>query len=107
MLFVPNIIWSKYQPVDYDFKDENLILLILERIGQVLVVVFALFCGNDFSAVLWIAAILMIVYELYWIRYFRTSRTMKDMYENFGIIPLPGATLPVVAFWESLQKTCF
>ena len=53
MLFVPNIIWSKYQPIDYDSKDENAILLILERIGQVLVVVFALFCGNDFSAVLW------------------------------------------------------
>ena len=99
MLFVPNIIWSKYQPIDYDSKDENAILLILERIGQVLVVVFALFCGNDFSAVLWIAVFLMIVYEIYWIRYFRSGRTMKDMYGNFGIIPLPGATLPVVAFF--------
>lgn len=99
MLFIPNIIWSKYQPTGYDFKDENRILLILERIGQVLTVVFSLFCGNEFSVVLWIAVVLMVLYEIYWIRYFTSSRTMKDMYGNFGVIPLPGATLPVVAFF--------
>ena len=99
MLFVPNIIWSKYQPIGYDFKNENRVLLILERIGQVLVVVFSLFCGNDFSPVLWIAVILMVLYEIYWIRYFKSGRTLKDMYGNFGFIPLPGASLPVVAFF--------
>ena len=99
MLFIPNIIWSKYQPTGYDFKNENRILLILERIGQVLMVVFSLFCGNEFSVILWIAVVLMILYEIYWVRYFRSSRTMEDMYGNLGFIPLPGATLPVVAFF--------
>ena len=99
MLFVPNIIWSKYQPIDYSSRTENRILVIFERIGQVLVVVFSLFCGNDFSWLLWIAVILMVLYEIYWVRYFKSSRTLKDMYGNFGFIPLPGATLPVVAFF--------
>ena len=99
MLFVPNIIWNYYKPIDYSTINENNVLLILERIGQVLVVVFSLFCGNDFSVILWIAVILMILYEIYWLRYFRSARTMNDMYGNFGFIPLPGATLPVVAFF--------
>ncbi|WP_406535045.1 hypothetical protein [Methanobrevibacter sp.] len=99
MLFVPNIIWSKYQPIDYSSRTENRILVIFERIGQVLVVVFSLFCGNDFSWLLWIAVILMVLYEIYWVRYFKSGRTLKDMYGNFGFIPLPGATLPVVAFF--------
>ncbi len=99
MLFVPNIIWSKYQPIDYSSRTENKILVVLERIGQVLVVVFSLFCGNDFSWLLWIAIILIVLYEIYWVRYFKSRRTLKDMYGNFGFIPLPGATLPVVAFF--------
>ena len=38
MLFVPNIIWSRYKPVDYDeAEEENPVLLALERIGEVAV----------------------------------------------------------------------
>lgn len=99
MLFVPNMIWSKYQPFGYSSQNENRTLLILERIGEVLVVVFSLFCGNDFSWGLWISVMLMVLYEIYWLRYFKSSRTLNDMYGNFGFIPLPGATLPVVAFF--------
>lgn len=40
----------------------------------------------------------MIFYELYWIRYFKSPRNMKDMYCDFYGIPLAGATLPVIAF---------
>ncbi len=102
MLFVPNILWSKCPPNDYEkySKNENPILLALERIGEVLVTVFSLFCGVDFSfnVVLVMAFILMVVYELYWIRYFRSPKTMHDMYGRFLFIPLPGAALPVLAF---------
>lgn len=37
MLFVPNIIWGKHQPPGYAeiSKNENRILLALERIGEV------------------------------------------------------------------------
>ena len=102
MLFVPNIMWSKYPPEDYEkySKNENKILLALERIGEVLVTVFSLFCGVNFSfnVVLAIAFLSMIVYELYWIRYFKSPKTMNDMYGRFLFIPLPGATLPVLSF---------
>lgn len=103
MLYVPNIIWTKFQPIDYEkySKNENKILLALERIGEVLVTIFALFCGAKFSLSLLLAIsfILMIVYELYWFKYFKSNHAMKDMYADFLKIPLPGATLPVLAFF--------
>lgn len=102
MLFVPNMIWSKHLPEDYEYysKNENKLLLTLERIGEVLVSVLALFCGVKFSfdIILIISVLLMILYELYWVRYFKSQRTMRDMYCDFHLIPLPGATLPVMAF---------
>ena len=102
MLFVPNILWSKCPPKDYEkySNNENKILWALERIGEVLVTVFSLFCAVSFSfnVVLAIAFLSMIVYELYWIRYFKSPKTMNEMYGSFLSIPLPGATLPVLAF---------
>ncbi|WP_407376225.1 hypothetical protein [Methanobrevibacter sp.] len=102
MLFVPNIAWSRNLPKDYEkfSKNENRILLVLERIGQVLVTVFSLFSGAVFSLniLFLVSLLLMIVYELYWLRYMRGSKTMERMYANFLMIPLPGATLPVCAF---------
>ena len=44
-----------------------------------------------------IAFILMILYEGFWIRYFRSPHTMKDMYASFAGVPLAGAVLPVLA----------
>lgn len=35
MLIIPNLIWTKNQPQDYDSKSENKVLLIFERVGQV------------------------------------------------------------------------
>ena len=104
MLFVPNIIWAKNKPEDYDAysKDENRTLSIIERIGEVLVVCSVIF-ADDISLTPWILLLIldfifMILYELYWIRYFRSSKTMKDMYSSFLGIPVAGATLPVLAF---------
>ena len=39
MLFMPNSIWTKYKPRDYEqyAQKENKVLQILEKIGQVLV----------------------------------------------------------------------
>ena len=101
MLFAPNIVWAKNKPKDYDkyLKNENRILSILEKIGQVLVVCFSLFF-IDINSPIWVilAFVLMILYEIYWIRYFRSPKTMADMYTGFLGIPLAGATLPVFAF---------
>lgn len=107
MLFVPNIIWAKNKPKDYEkyVKNENRVLLVFERTGEALVtcvsLIFSDFNVNGIAPwSLWQAAafLLMILYEIYWIRYFKSSKTMKDFYGSLLGIPVPGATLPVAAF---------
>lgn len=106
MLFIPNGIWVKNQPENYDkySRKENRLLLILERIGEVLVTGLVLIFSdcNVRPRSLWIgwlilAFILMVLYECYWIRYFKSSKTMKDMYSSFAGFPVAGASLPVIA----------
>lgn len=107
MLMIPNIVWSKNKPKDYDeyVKNENKVLLIFEKIGEILVtcvsLIFSDFNINKISirsVILLIAFILMILYEIYWVRYFKSNKTMKDMYSSLLGIPVAGATLPVIAF---------
>lgn len=106
MLIVPNLLWSRNQPKDYEkyVNNENKILLLFERIGEVLVtcllLVFSDFNIQGFSA--WLscliaAFVLMIMYEVYWVRYFKSQKTMKDFYSSLMGIPVAGATLPVIA----------
>ena len=40
----------------------------------------------------------MILYEVFWTRYFRSEKTMKEFYSSILAIPVAGATLPVLAF---------
>ena len=44
MLFIPNLFWTRNKPKNYDkyASDENKILLIFERVGEVLVTCLAL-----------------------------------------------------------------
>ena len=106
MLIVPNLIWTKYQPKEYDFKDENKVLLVFERVGQVGItcttLVFSDFHIHGWSVwSFWLIAafVLMILYECWWIRYFKSNRTWKDFYSSFYGLPVAGAILPVVAFF--------
>lgn len=105
MLMIPNLIWSKHQPEGYDSSGENKVLLFFERIGQVCVTFFALcFKDTNINTIslrsLWLlgAFLLMVMYECWWFRYFRSSRKLKDFYSSFLGVPLAGATLPVAAF---------
>ena len=107
MLMVPNIIWTKNQPLNYEkyVVKENKYLLLLERIGEVLVscivLIFSDFNIKPWSAWEWWlvgAFFLMILYEIYWVRYFLSKKTMKDFYSSILGIPVAGATLPVLAF---------
>lgn len=107
MLIIPNLIWTKNMPADYDkyVKNENKVLVILERVGEVLVsCVSLIFSDFNINGItywsLWLpgAALLMILYEIYWIRYFKSEKTMKDFYRDLFGIPVAGATLPVIAF---------
>ena len=115
MLFVPNIMWArKGKPIGYDesAKKENKVLLMFERIGQVIVstslVIFPALNPKvmvlvdglyfEWKIIIWMMALaLMILYECYWIKYFKSSKTMKDYYSSFLGFPLAGATLPVMA----------
>ncbi len=108
MLMIPNIIWSKNKPKDYDIyvKNENKVLLLFERFGEILVTCLSLIFSNfninqisNWSIILLIAFIMMILYEIYWIRYFKSDKTMTDMYSSLLGIPVAGATLPVIAFF--------
>lgn len=106
MLTIPNLIWTKHRPAEYTDRNENKVLLIFERAGQVCVTSTALMF-SDFNIHGWsvwnfwliAAAAIMILYECWWIRYFKSEKTLKDFYSRFYGIPVAGATLPVVAFF--------
>ena len=105
MLFIPNIVWAKNKPENYDSfsKNENKILLAFERTGEVLACSIVFFSGcNVRIRSLWLGwliltLILMVLYECYWIRYFKSEKKMADMYSSFAGFPVAGASLPVVA----------
>ena len=40
----------------------------------------------------------MALYEVWWVRYFRSPKTQQDFYSGLLGIPVAGATLPVLAF---------
>lgn len=96
MLMIPNLIWTKYQPEGYEVQGENKVLLVFERAGQVLVTCTALIF-SDLNLHKWsvwplwfiAAGIFMCLYEVWWIRYFKSRRTLPvtaffllGVYEN-------------------------
>ncbi len=113
-LMIPNLIWSKYKPKNYEVyaARESKVLLVFERIGEVLVTIILL-CFKDFNPFIvmtnegpiipprtyWLGVVIymFIIYEGYWITYFRSKHEMKDMYTSFFGVPLAGAIPPVVA----------
>ena len=108
MLYVPNLLWTKRQPENYALyaEHESRVLLVFERVGEGSVTVAAV-VFSDFNPrfplsfwSFWLLASLlcMLLYEVFWIRYFRSPRTMLDFYCGLCGIPLAGATLPVLAF---------
>ena len=113
MLFVPNIKWAKNKPKGYEqfAAKENKILLAFERTGEILcsaiVLVFSDFNISGWSLHGWrwwncwliLSFFLMLLYELYWRRYFKSPKTMHDQYSSFCGFPVAGATLPVLAFF--------
>lgn len=107
MLFVPNLLWTKNKPDGYDAyaEKESKVLLLFERAGEMLVCVLALIFSDfnirktDWCIWLILSFVLMLFYEAYWLRYFKSNRQMQDFYSSFVGIPVAGATLPVCAFF--------
>lgn len=106
MLIIPNLIWTKKQPQGYSAKNENKFFAVLERGGEMLTTCCALLF-SDFNLrewskwSLWLAAAfaLMAMYEIWWVRYFKSERKLADFYSSFLGVPVAGATLPVIAFF--------
>ncbi|MCI8770056.1 MAG: hypothetical protein HFH73_02740 [Lachnospiraceae bacterium] len=106
LLFIPNIIWTRKKPQGYTQENENIVFLIFERVGEV----FATICMlifDDFNLRGWsnwtwwliVAFVLMVMYELWWIRYFQGGQELSDFYSGFIGIPVAGATLPVISIF--------
>lgn len=105
LLMAPNLLWTRHKPEGYDPSGENRVLLAFERIGEVLCTASVLLFSdtNPHGAeprLAWLiaSALLMALYECYWLRYFRSGHTMADFYRPFLGVPAPGAALPVAAF---------
>lgn len=106
LLLVPNLIWTKNMPQGYTASGERKLLQIFERVGEAAASCCALLF-SDFNLRPWtarswwlVAALAcMALYELWWIRYFRSARRLEDFYSGILGVPLAGATLPVAAFF--------
>ena len=85
MLMIPNLIWTKMRPQGYSAEKENRVLALLERVGEVLTTCCALIF-SDFNLrewsnwSWWLAAAfaMMVMYEIWWVRYFLSRRTLAD-----------------------------
>lgn len=106
LLFIPNIIWAREKPQGYTSENENKLFLIFERTGQVLTTICVLVFDNYnlHSCSYWtwwliVAFGLIVMYQFWWIRYFRNGQKMSDFYSSFLGVPLAGATLPVISFF--------
>lgn len=105
LLIVPNILWSRSRPADYESENENGILMVLERIGEFGCIVCALMF-SDFNCVpftawgVWLIAAFAVMglYEFCWWRYFKSRKRARDMYRSFYMVPVPLAVFPAVAF---------
>ena len=119
MLTVPNIIWAKNKPKDYEkyVVNESKVLGTFERIGEVLVTTIVLIFA-DFNLRPWtwwclwlvVSFVLMVLYEIYWVRYFKSEKTMHDQYRQFLCFPVAGASLPAsarAAFLRSMNAAIF
>lgn len=120
LLLVPNLLWARHQPAGYTSENEAKIFVLLERAGEISVSITAVLsvsCNPEAGKQTWllVASLLcMLLYECYWIRYFRRP-CLQTFYNPLLHIPLPGALLPILAFfllgcygqaWLMLLATC-
>ena len=115
MLYIPNILWGlRKKPEGYEeaAQRENRTLLLFERAGEAFVTVCVLVFPSINPSVrfgpeglsvppamlFWVLAlVLMLLYEGFWIRYFRSEGKLTDFYASYAGFPLAGAVLPVLA----------
>ena len=89
-LLAPNLLWTRYKPRDYDPSGESRLLLAMERTGQIWVTCAALICrspafGPRTARSWWLvgAAVLMLLYEFWWFRYFAAGEQWRISRSGF------------------------
>ena len=104
-VFLPNLLLLPFPP-----RGERpvappapLVFRILERVGQAACVAVPLFSAAAFDAAridVWFVLMLICIagYELLWVRYLVGGRTYALLFGPVGVVPMPMALLPVLAF---------
>lgn len=103
LILLPNIIYAVLKP---NIHTENKLLNIFEKAGAILIII-SLLISDDFNInyrsnytlLLILSFILMLMYECFWIRYFFKGRKLVYLYGSFLGIPLAGAVLPIASFF--------
>lgn len=120
LLMAPNLLWTKNKPKGYSAAGEDRRLLALERIGEAGTVCTALVFRDTnpgpWSAwSLWLAAaaLLMLLYECWWARYFKAASSCLIFtarfwgcrwpgppcrWRPFGLLGVYGRLLPLLFF---------
>lgn len=105
LLIIPNLLCIKHLPKQNNKKKENIILLVCEKLGQALILILPLiFINFNISSfnvwTIWLlfAFITLLLYEVWWMKFFKSNKSIVDLYSSLLYIPVAGATLPVITF---------
>ncbi len=104
-IYIPNLLFIIFKPqnVPKGLKDAGILYTVLERIGQVGVLILLIISKDNYQDVnidtLFILMILCIVsYIFLWIRYVIKGRDFLLLFKPLVFIPIPMALFPVFAF---------
>jgi len=99
-VLLPNLLLVAFPPRnDLPQPKVGFVFVALERAGQLGCLVLLIFAPGEFSQPIWgvlVAASIALYWGL-WSRYL-SSRDARALFAPFGIIPIPMAVFPVLAF---------
>lgn len=103
VILLPNLLFMAFPPknVPEGLKDENILLTVMERAGQVGFIIIPIisyryFSGIDFNIFPGIMIFSAIMYYGLWIRYFVRGREFCLLFKPLGFIPVPMAVFPII-----------
>ncbi|WP_019156031.1 hypothetical protein [Robertmurraya massiliosenegalensis] len=104
-ILAPNILYSIYPPynIPAGMKDKESIFTIFERLGQfgcifLLIVLKDSIDDNAIDIYFILMTICIVFYYFLWIRYFVQGRSLSSLFKPLGMIPIPMAFFPVLAY---------
>ncbi len=106
VIFLPNLLLLPFPPrgPQPEAAPAPLVFRIMERIGQAVCVAVPPLSGPTFAAAHvddpWFVLMLACIagYELLWVRYLVGGRTYALLFGPLGVVPMPMALRPVLAF---------